>query len=74
VFLVDRPEQTHVGMAHWCKQAKHASSIATVVDMAMGAVVRVHFSFQFIVFKHFNFQNFKFQTFHLEISNFIFQL
>jgi hypothetical protein len=47
VFLVDKPEQANVGMAYRCKQAKHATWIATMVDMAMGAIVGVHFSFQF---------------------------
>jgi hypothetical protein len=55
VFLVDRPKQANVGMAHWCRQTKHVTYIAIVVDIAMGVVERVHFSFQFSVFKHFGF-------------------
>jgi len=39
--VVDRPEQANVGMAHRCRQAKHATWTAAVVDMAMGAVAGV---------------------------------
>ncbi|KAH9539841.1 hypothetical protein CY35_15G078200 [Sphagnum magellanicum] len=35
------PEQANVGMAHRCRQAKHATWTAAVVDMAMGAVAGV---------------------------------
>jgi hypothetical protein len=45
VFLVDKPEQTNVGITHRCRQAKHVTWIVVVVDMVMGVVVGVHFSF-----------------------------
>jgi hypothetical protein len=34
-------------MAHQCKQAKHATWTTSMVDMAMGAIAWVNFSFQY---------------------------
>jgi hypothetical protein len=62
---MNRSKQANVGMAHQCKQTKHVTWTTTVVDMAMGVVVGVHFnfqysnilvfSFQFLLFRHFSF-------------------
>jgi len=43
-------------MAHWCRQAKHVTWFAIVVDMAMGAVAV--FNFQYLNISIFNFQTF----------------
>jgi uncharacterized membrane protein len=54
-FLGVSSKQANVSMAHWCRQTKHVTWITIVVDMAMGVVVGVNFSFQTFWFFVFNF-------------------